>query len=1763
MVRAEMRHGAKRLGLACAALALVVAALGSAAFANTSALDFTSSSSQYVTFGQAADLGQATFTLECWIRRDGAGTTASSGSGGVTAVPVICKGRGEGDGSTIDCNYFFGIQSGTNRLAADFEDLATGLNHPVVGTTVVTSGVWHHVAATYDGATWRLYLDGFLDGTAAANATPRHDSIQHASIASALNSTGAASGYFDGVIDEIRIWNHARTAAEILDNRDAEITSGAGLVGRYGLDENGGSTAVNSAVGGTNGSLMNAPAWVAGFPPPVTETPAAPTGLAFDELTHVGVELTWTDSDDLETGFEILRSLTGVGGDYVLLGSVSANTTAYLDTDVDPASEYCYRVRAVNQAGASPESDPACAATLDPVNLSLDFANNSYVTFGNTPTLGLAQFTLELWFKREGAGATTSSGSGGVTVVPLISKGRGESDGSNVDCNYIFGIQTGTNLLAADFEDLATGLNHPVVGTTAVTSGEWHHAAVTYDGTTWRLYLDGNLDGTAVANATPRYDSIQHAGLGTAMTSNGTAAGFFDGRQDEVRIWNLARSQAEIGAAINIEISGPATGLVACWDLDEGTGTVVGSTAGTTVNGTLTGNGFTWRPGAPFDLPMLIPAAPTALVAVGTTFASIELAWTDNADNETSFEVERSTAGAGGSFVPVASVTANTTVFVDNDVAPPAEYCYRVRAVNPIGASDYAAVACATPPPTGGFALDFSGTDYATFGPAPDLGLATFTLECWFRRDAPGLAASSGSGGVSVVPLISKGRGESDGSNVDCNYVFGIQNGTNLLAADFEDLATGLNHPVVGITPIEYGRWYHAAVAYDGTTWALYLDGTLEHELAANATPRFDSIQHAGLGTALNSTGTPEGAFAGALDEVRVWNHARSAVEIQTTINSEFASPAAGLVARYGFEEGPGATIASTAGTPIDGTLVGAGLIWSQGAPFDFAVEIPTAPTNLVANGAAGSRIALNWTDNAVGEIGFEIARSLDEGANYAVVDSAAANATGWNDVDVVSGQLYCYRVRAFNVAGASAWSGSDCATLQDEAAHGLDLAGGTYVTFGPTPTLGLDEFTLELWFKREGVGATAATGSGGFSGIPLLTKGRGEYDGANVDCNYFLGIRTGDNVLGADFEDLATGLNHPAFGHTPIENDRWYHAAATYDGTTWRLYLNGYLEAEVTAGATPRLDSIQHAALGTALNSTGVAEGYFDGVIDEARVWSHARSLAEIRAGINAEATADAAGLVARWGLNTGAGTVVYDNGSAGADGAILGDGYAWVAPGAPFDAVINDAPHAPLVVAPADGQQGLPTAVDLQVQVSDPEGDAMTVTYYGRPVTTSAVPDFTLIGLPDTQYYSETYHDLFYAQTQWVVDNQQALNIPFVAHFGDIVQNGDNNGNPAEWIVADAAMDRLETILPPDGLPFGMAVGNHDQSPIYDPDGTTTFYNAYFGIDRFQGRIYYGGHYGSNNDNHYELFSMGGLDFVVLFFEQDQTPDQPVLQWGHDVLTTHADRRAIVVTHWLIGLGNPAAFSAQGSAIYEALKDCPNLFLMLGGHVHGVGRRQDVFQGRTVHSLLADYQEDPNGGNAWLRLLEFSPANNQIRVKTYSPYLNQWRTDDGNQFNLTYDLGASPWQEIGTVGGAASGTTASLRWEGLAEHVDYEWYVQVSDGISSVTGPVSRFTTGDDLTAVELPAVTRLLAPYPNPFNPRTTVSFDLAVAGPVQVRIYGVDGRLVRTLVDEHVAAGRHEMIWTGDDDRGRATASGVYLLRMTAAGVTQSTRMTLVR
>ena len=96
---------------------------------------------------------------------------------------------------------------------------------------------------------------------------------------------------------------------------------------------------------------------------------------------------------------------------------------------------------------------------------------------------------------------------------------------------------------------------------------------------------------------------------------------------------------------------------------------------------------------------------------------------------------------------------------------------------------------------------------------------------------------------------------------------------------------------------------------------------------------------------------------------------------------------------------------------------------------------------------------------------------------------------------------------------------------------------------------------------------------------------------------------------------------------------------------------------------------------------------------------------------------------------------------------------------------------------------------------------------------------------------------------------------------------------------------------------------------------------------------------------------------------------------------------------------------------------------------------------------------------------------------------------------------------------------------------------------------------------------AALNLQANVPNPFNPSTRITFDLADTGQgstrVSLRVFDLQGRLVKVLLEESMAADRHTAVWDGRNDQGAAVPSGVYVYRLSAAGKTLARTMTLAK
>lgn len=370
---------------------------------------FFNGSTSFVTMGAGSvPLGTGSFTIECRFLKTGAGVSTTTGGDGVTAIPLVTKGRDEGEGNTTDCNYFLGIDA-NNKLVADFEQLnasnngtayAAGQNFPVTGSTTLQDGVWYHVAATYDttSATWSLYVNGVAETLTTplptfAGVVPRSDSIQQFGIGTALDSSGNAAGFFQGCIDEVRVWNYARSSADILANIETKITTGvAGLLGRYGFDAGSGTTAAGITATGAapNGTLSGStlPQWVntkafansPNIPPNVAMTSPA-DGSTFDSHAPPTLAATASDVDGYVAKVEFYDGPTKIGED------TTAPYTYSFPSNL-ASGTHSFTARAIDNLGAISTSNAISVTVVNPNNVAPAISisapvNNSAFTAGS------------------------------------------------------------------------------------------------------------------------------------------------------------------------------------------------------------------------------------------------------------------------------------------------------------------------------------------------------------------------------------------------------------------------------------------------------------------------------------------------------------------------------------------------------------------------------------------------------------------------------------------------------------------------------------------------------------------------------------------------------------------------------------------------------------------------------------------------------------------------------------------------------------------------------------------------------------------------------------------------------------------------------------------------------------------------------------------------------------------------------------------------------------------------------------------------------------------------------------------------------------------------------------------------------------------------------------------------------------------------------------------------------------------------------------
>ncbi|MBX3433153.1 MAG: metallophosphoesterase [Pirellulales bacterium] len=329
-------------------------------------------------------------------------------------------------------------------------------------------------------------------------------------------------------------------------------------------------------------------------------------------------------------------------------------------------------------------------------------------------------------------------------------------------------------------------------------------------------------------------------------------------------------------------------------------------------------------------------------------------------------------------------------------------------------------------------------------------------------------------------------------------------------------------------------------------------------------------------------------------------------------------------------------------------------------------------------------------------------------------------------------------------------------------------------------------------------------------------------------------------------------------------------------------------------------------------------------------------------------------------------------------------------------------------------------PLAAPLVGGICRGESDAAA---RGETVELTHPDSFMLAVLPDTQIYTTRpeWHRHFFNQTRWIAENAERLNIKYVIHEGDIV----NDNLHEQWKVAQAAMQLLDGVVP-----YSLSPGNHDYGQGGSANDRTTLLNDYFAAEACARWPTFGGVMEPGRlENSYHVFEAGGRRHLVLALEWG--PREATVAWANDVADKHGDCRLILATHaYLYYDDTRYDWQAKGTAqhwnphVYGNCKSggChdgeqlwqrlvrrrANFLLTLNGHVleDGAGRLASRGDGgNLVHQLLANYQNRADGGEGYLRLLEFPPDDKSILVRTYSPSTRAFKTDDQQQFTLPLD--------------------------------------------------------------------------------------------------------------------------------------------------------------
>ncbi|MBD5225542.1 MAG: serine/threonine protein phosphatase [Bacteroidales bacterium] len=297
-----------------------------------------------------------------------------------------------------------------------------------------------------------------------------------------------------------------------------------------------------------------------------------------------------------------------------------------------------------------------------------------------------------------------------------------------------------------------------------------------------------------------------------------------------------------------------------------------------------------------------------------------------------------------------------------------------------------------------------------------------------------------------------------------------------------------------------------------------------------------------------------------------------------------------------------------------------------------------------------------------------------------------------------------------------------------------------------------------------------------------------------------------------------------------------------------------------------------------------------------------------------------------------------------------------------------------------------------------------------------------FSMILLGDPQGYIkyDINQPLFELQTAWIADNIDNLNIKAVLCTGDLVEQNDNlirnprmlNQTSREmWENVSRSFERLDN-----KVPYIISTGNHEYGYRHSENGNT-HYPEYFPIERNK-KWYDCAVAVFPNRSGIESLENAAFEFEqpywgkILVVCNEFAPRDEVLNWTADLINSDRfkNHKVIYITHSLLNERNASRTDNEpyditprnwGQQVWEKLlQPSDNIILAICGHTGTPGEFEDSVayridknqSGKDIHQMMFNVQVlgggwEGNGGDGWLRILEFMPDGKTIGVKTYSP--------------------------------------------------------------------------------------------------------------------------------------------------------------------------------